>query len=342
MGSGGVFGVGLGNSKMKWSWLPNADSDFIFAIIGEELGLLGALTIVVLFGLLAYTGLRISRRNVDPFVKIVAMASTIWLVGQAIINIGYVVGLLPVTGIPLPMISSGGTSLVVTMVVFGLLANFARREPQAAAALRGLGPRGIAAFLGVGVTMTGSTPRRVTKRRARREAKRAAAAAARLDELTASSDDYLRRPGDPGRRPPGGSARPSSSTASAGRTSSPAADRTAGRAPRSGPGSTRAAAKPPRRRRYRLRRVFGFPVPGRPGSPSSLGSTGMSRSPGLPRAPGWPSPPASDAGRWTAGNAADGRSTAGTGADRGRPTQPTRPDPRPPDDQALRGRTVRP
>ena len=77
--------------------------------------------------------------------------ATVWLVGQAIINIGYVVGLLPVTGIPLPMISAGGTSLVITMVVFGLLANFARREPQAAAALRGLGPRGLAAFLGVGV-----------------------------------------------------------------------------------------------------------------------------------------------------------------------------------------------
>ncbi len=295
MGSGGVFGVGLGNSKMKWNWLPNADSDFIFAIIGEELGLLGALTIVVLFGLLAYTGLRISRRNVDPFVKIVAMAATIWLVGQAIINIGYVVGLLPVTGIPLPMISSGGTSLVVTMVVFGLLANFARREPQAAAALRGLGPRGIAAFLGVGVTMTGSTPRRVTKRRARREAKRAAAATARLDELTASSDDYLRRPGDPGRRPPGGSARPSSiasATASAGRTTGPAgdrnADRTAGRAPMSGSGPTRPAAKPPRQRRYRLRRVFGFPVPGEAGSRSSTGSTGSSRSSRLPRAPGSP------------------------------------------------------
>jgi cell division protein FtsW len=347
MGSGGVFGVGLGNSKMKWNWLPNADSDFIFAIIGEELGLLGALTIVVLFGLLAYTGLRISRRNVDPFVKIVAMAATIWLVGQAIINIGYVVGLLPVTGIPLPMISSGGTSLVVTMVVFGLLANFARREPQAAAALRGLGPRGIAAFLGVGVTMTGSTPRRVTKRRARREAKRAAAATARLDELTASSDDYLRRPGDPGRRPPGGSARPSSiasATASAGRTTGPAgdrnADRTTGRVPMSGSGPIRPAAKPPRQRRYRLRRVFGFPVPGEAGSRSSTGSTGSSRSSRLPRAPGSPTP-ASDAIRPTAGRAADGRSTTGTGADRGRPTQPTRPGARPPDDQALRGRTIR-
>ena len=85
--------------------------------------------VLLLFALLAYTGMRIARRNVDPFVKIVASAGTVWLVGQAAINIGYVVGLLPVTGIPLPMISSGGTSLLITMVVFGLLANFAVANP---------------------------------------------------------------------------------------------------------------------------------------------------------------------------------------------------------------------
>ena len=126
MGNGGWFGVGLGQSRAKWSYLPNADSDFIFAVIGEELGLIGAGILLLLFALLAYTGVRIARRNVDPFVKIVASAGTVWLVGQAAINIGYVVGLLPVTGIPLPMISAGGTSLLITMVVFGLLANFAR------------------------------------------------------------------------------------------------------------------------------------------------------------------------------------------------------------------------
>ena len=83
MGNGGWFGVGLGQSRAKWSYLPNADSDFIFAIIGEELGLIGAGILLLLFALLAYTGLRIARRNVDPFVKIVASASTVWLVGQA-------------------------------------------------------------------------------------------------------------------------------------------------------------------------------------------------------------------------------------------------------------------
>jgi len=150
LGHGGIFGAGLGESISKTGWLPNADSDFIFAIIGEELGLIGAGLVLVLFALLAYTGLRIARRNVDPFIKIVASAATVWLVGQATINICYVIGLLPVTGIPLPMISRGGTSLVVTMTVFGLLANFARREPQAAAALRSQGPGRTARFLGLG------------------------------------------------------------------------------------------------------------------------------------------------------------------------------------------------
>ncbi len=151
LGHGGIFGAGLGESVAKTGWLPNADSDFIFAIIGEELGLIGAGLVLLLFGLLAYTGLRIARRNVDPFIKIVASAATVWLVGQAVINIGYVVGLLPVTGIPLPMISRGGTSLVITMVVFGMLANFARREPQAAAALHSQGPGPMARFLGLGL-----------------------------------------------------------------------------------------------------------------------------------------------------------------------------------------------
>lgn len=151
MGRGGVFGVGLGDSRAKWTWLPYADSDFIFAIIGEELGLLGAGMVILLFALLAYTGLRIARRNVDPFIKICSAAATVWLVGQASINIGYVVGALPTTGLTLPLISAGGTSLVVTMVVFGLLANFARREPAAAAALHANGPGRMSQFLGIGV-----------------------------------------------------------------------------------------------------------------------------------------------------------------------------------------------
>jgi cell division protein FtsW len=92
--------------------------------------------VLLLFGTLAYVGIRIAMRNTDPWIKLVSATVTTWLVGQAAINIGYVVGLLPITGIPLPLISSGGTSIALTMLAFGLLANFARHEPQAVSALR--------------------------------------------------------------------------------------------------------------------------------------------------------------------------------------------------------------
>lgn len=135
LADGGWWGVGLGQGSAKWDYLPNAYNDFIFAIIGEELGFLGCLVVLLLFGTLAYVGIRIAARNTDPWIKLVSATVTTWLVGQAAINIGYVVGLLPITGIPLPLISSGGTSIALTMLAFGLLANFARHEPQAVAAL---------------------------------------------------------------------------------------------------------------------------------------------------------------------------------------------------------------
>jgi len=138
LSAGGWWGVGLGGSSGKWS-VPNAYTDYIFAIIGEELGLMGALLVLALFATFAYAGIRVARRSGDPFVRLVAGAVTAWLVGQAIINIGYVVGLLPVTGIPLPLISFGGTSLVLTMFVVGMLASFARAEPKAAAAIAARG-----------------------------------------------------------------------------------------------------------------------------------------------------------------------------------------------------------
>ncbi len=136
LADGGWWGVGLGQGSAKWDYLPNAHNDFIFAIIGEELGFLGCLVVLLLFGTLAYVGLRIAARNTDPWIKLVSATVTAWLVGQAAINIGYVVGLLPITGITLPLISSGGTSIALTMLAFGLLANFARHEPQAVSALR--------------------------------------------------------------------------------------------------------------------------------------------------------------------------------------------------------------
>jgi cell division protein FtsW len=136
LASGGVFGVGLGQGTSKYGWVPNANSDFVFAIIGEELGLIGCLAVLALFGLFAFTGMRIVRRSADPFVRLAAGTATIWLCGQAVINIGYVSGLLPVTGIPLPLISAGGTSLLVTFFVLGMLTSFARHETAAVNAAR--------------------------------------------------------------------------------------------------------------------------------------------------------------------------------------------------------------
>jgi cell division protein FtsW len=137
LATGGLWGVGLGNSAMKWNLLPHAESDYIFAIIGEELGFLGCLVVVTLYGVLAFAGFRIARRSADRFVQLASVAITVWLVGQAAMNMGYVVGLLPVTGVQLPLISAGGTSLVLTLFIVGLLARFARTEPAAIEAERG-------------------------------------------------------------------------------------------------------------------------------------------------------------------------------------------------------------
>jgi cell division protein FtsW len=137
---GGWFGVGLGKSSLKFGWLPEAHNDFIFAIIAEELGVVGCVVVLSLFAVLAYTGLRIARRVEDPFRRLAAAAVTTWLVSQAVINIGGVVGLLPITGLPLPFISDGGSALVVTLAAIGMLASFARAEPDAARALHARPP----------------------------------------------------------------------------------------------------------------------------------------------------------------------------------------------------------
>jgi cell division protein FtsW len=137
---GGWFGVGLGESRLKWGWLPNGHNDFIFAVIAEELGVIGCFVVLALLAVLAYTGLRIARRVDDPFRRLVATGVTTWLVGQSVINIGGVVGLLPITGLPLPFISDGGSALVVTLAAVGLLASFARAEPDAARALHARPP----------------------------------------------------------------------------------------------------------------------------------------------------------------------------------------------------------
>jgi cell division protein FtsW len=138
--NGGFFGVGLGESQLKWGWLPAAHNDFIFAVIAEELGVIGCLVVLALFAVLGYTGYRIARRIDDPFRRLAAAAVTTWLVSQAVINIGGVVGLLPITGLPLPFISDGGSALVVTLAAVGMLASFARAEPDAARALHARPP----------------------------------------------------------------------------------------------------------------------------------------------------------------------------------------------------------
>ncbi|MBO1753263.1 putative lipid II flippase FtsW [Actinotalea sp. BY-33] len=135
LASGGLTGVGLGESTEKWSYLPEAHNDFIFAIVGEELGLLGTVLVVALFGVLAVGMTRVIRRHTDPFVQIATGAIATWVLGQAIVNIAVVIGLLPVIGVPLPLVSAGGSALVTTMLAIGVVLSFARAEPGAAEAL---------------------------------------------------------------------------------------------------------------------------------------------------------------------------------------------------------------
>ena len=127
MADGGVFGLGLGASRGKWNWIPNPETDFIFAIIGEELGLVGALVVVALFAGILVVGMRIAQHAPDRFGRTVAFGLTAWLVGQAIINIGTVTGMLPITGVTLPLVSVGGSSLVSTLVGLGILVAISRR-----------------------------------------------------------------------------------------------------------------------------------------------------------------------------------------------------------------------
>ena len=127
LGSRGLFGVGLGASRAKWGFLPNAHTDFIFAIIGNELGLVGALLVVGLFMAFAVLGVRAAVRAPDRFGALLAAAITAWIVGQAVLNIGAVIGLFPVTGVPLPFVSYGGTSLIIAMGGVGVLLNVARQ-----------------------------------------------------------------------------------------------------------------------------------------------------------------------------------------------------------------------
>jgi len=135
LADGGWWGVGLGGSKEKWKWLAEAHNDFIFAIIGEELGLPGTLLVLVLFGVLAWACYRLVTRTQDRFIRVASAGIMAWLIGQAMINIGSVIGLFPVVGVPLPLVSAGGSSLVTTLLALGMLLSFARTEPGCRALL---------------------------------------------------------------------------------------------------------------------------------------------------------------------------------------------------------------
>ncbi len=130
LATGGLFGSGLGNSKAKWSWLPEADNDFIFAIIGEELGLIGALVVLILFIVLAIAFVRVIRSTRDSFARIATGGVMVWVIGQAFVNIAVVLGLLPVLGVPLPLISAGGSALIATLLGIGVVLSFARQSDR--------------------------------------------------------------------------------------------------------------------------------------------------------------------------------------------------------------------
>ena len=135
LATGGWWGVGLGASREKWGFLPEAQTDFILAVIGEEVGLVGTLSVLALFVVIALVITQIAMRTDDEFVRLATTGVGIWIVAQALINIGAVVGALPITGLPLPLVSYGGSSLTFTLMAVGMLLAFARAQPEASALL---------------------------------------------------------------------------------------------------------------------------------------------------------------------------------------------------------------
>ncbi|OLT39883.1 cell division protein FtsW [Serinicoccus sp. CNJ-927] len=137
LADGGWWGLGLGESREKWGLLPEPHNDFILAIIGEELGLPGSLAVLGLFAVLAYSCFRVVTQAEDGFTRLAAGGLLVWFMGQAVLNIGSVIGMLPIIGVPLPLVSSGGSSLIAALIGVGLLLALARSLPGADAALRG-------------------------------------------------------------------------------------------------------------------------------------------------------------------------------------------------------------
>ena len=121
LASGGIFGTGLGRSKLKWSWIPEVENDFIFAIIGEELGMVGAMFVILLFFAMGLTMYHIAKSQTNAFNRYLVTGIMLWIIFQAFINISVVLGLLPVLGVPLPLISAGGSSLIATLSAIGVV-----------------------------------------------------------------------------------------------------------------------------------------------------------------------------------------------------------------------------
>jgi cell division protein FtsW len=140
LASGGWWGVGLGASREKWGSLPEAHTDFIFAVIGEELGLVGTVTVLLIFGALLLGALQVALLTDDLFVRFASGGVIVWIGAQMVINIGGVLSVLPITGVPLPLVSYGGSALIPTMFALGMLMSFARNLPGARAALKDRGP----------------------------------------------------------------------------------------------------------------------------------------------------------------------------------------------------------
>lgn len=136
LGTGGWWGVGLGASREKWGSLPEAHTDFIFSVIGEELGLVGTLMVLTLFGVIAFVAFRLVQTSTDTFIRLASAGMGTWIIVQAVVNIGAVLGLLPITGVSLPLVSYGGSSLVPLLVSLGMLMSFARAEGKAAMRVR--------------------------------------------------------------------------------------------------------------------------------------------------------------------------------------------------------------
>jgi cell division protein FtsW len=138
LATGGWTGIGLGASREKWGWLPAAHTDFIFAVVGEELGLVGTIIVLVLIGTIGYVALTLARKTNDFFTRLIATSVMAWIVVQSFINIGAVLALLPVTGVPLPLVSYGGSSLIFTLAALGVLLAVLRNEPSVKSELKNL------------------------------------------------------------------------------------------------------------------------------------------------------------------------------------------------------------